>query len=892
MKKFILIALTISAILTTGCSKTLTSASRLLEQQSEKNIIPLVDNWSFRAADSLGTDAPVVEWMEAKVPGVVHTDLMAAGVIGEPFASTVEPTLQWIEHKEWLYQTNFVLDEKFFEKQNKELVFKGLDTYARVYLNDSLVLIADNMFIEWRIDVDSIARLGDNHLLIKFLPAYEQGLKAAAKYNINFPADNDKGEVKTSVFTRKAPYHFGWDWGPRYVTCGVWRPVSIESWGTARLDNVQFIQKSQSDAVAQFDANITVQSSVAQEEVSLVVCDSVGNVYANQIVELSAGENRFSLPFSIENPKLWWPHGTGEPNLYPTRVIVSNVCYDKKYDSYAANIGVRTIKLIQQPDSVGQGVSFYFEVNGEPIFAKGANYIPQDVFLPRVTEEKYAEFIDVCTKSNYNMIRVWGGGIYEEDVFFDLCDRNGLMVWQDFTFGCSLYPWDSTFLASVEKEAVSNIRRLRNHPSLAIWCGNNEITELWHHWGYQKAYGWDQAAQDSIFAGMESLFYGLLPDVLAKEDTTRFYHPSSPLYGRGNPMSQIAGDVHYWGVFHDEEPFSVYKDKPGRFSNEYGFQSLACYDTYREYFTPEDMQLYSKAMVIHQKNPKGYRVIEEYMVRDLPLLKEDLRTYIYLTQILQAEGIKIAMEGHRQKRPFTMGSLYWQVNDCWPVTSWSSMDSEMRWKALQYYAVNSFAPTALSFEAIDSTSQVKLWGVTDELKSRTGDVKLTLVDFNGKVLWTEQLALNIPRNANQEILFSTAAELLKGASPRQVALVAQTVVDGKPLRAIHYFVPFKDLQLPKVADKSDYTVDYVKGDNGKVTATIKANKLLKNVLFEAAKIQNNASDAYFDMLAGESRTIELSFKQDAPIEELGIFVTTLNNLVGRPSAQPIKENVK
>lgn len=888
MKKLSLIALSLVAITAASCTKTLTSAADLLERQSEKTIIPLVENWSFRAADSLGTSAPVVEWMEATVPGVVHTDLMKNGVIGEPFASTAEPTLQWIEHKEWHYQTNFALEDSFFDNEVQQLVFKGLDTYAEVFLNDSLVLRSDNMFLEWRVDVKNIAKAGDNHLLIKFLPAYEEGLKDAKKYAVKFPADNDKGEVKTSVFTRKAPYHFGWDWGPRYVTCGVWRPVSIESWGHARIDNVQFVQKSQSAEVAEFDANITLQSATAEEEVALIVCDSVGNIYANQTVNLTVGENRFTTPFSIKNPKLWWPRGTGEANLYPTHVIVANRCYDKKYDSYSANIGIRTIKLIQTPDSVGEGVSFYFEVNGEPVFAKGANYIPQDVFLPRVSKEKYEAFIDVCTQSNYNMIRIWGGGIYEEDYFYDLCDRNGLMVWQDFIFGCSLYPWDSTFLKNVEKEAVYNVRRLRNHPSIAIWCGNNEITELWHHWGYQKAYGWNQATQDSVYAGMQKLFYGLLPDVLAKEDTSRFYHPSSPLYGRGNPKSQIEGDVHYWGVFHDEEPFSTYKDKPGRFSNEYGFMSLACYDTYREYFTDEELYLYSPAMVIHQKNPKGYRVMEEYMVRDLPLLKDNLRTYIYLTQLLQAEGIKIAMEGHRQKRPFTMGSLYWQVNDCWPVASWSSMDSEMRFKALQYYARNSFAPTALSFEAIDSTSQVKLWGVTDELETKTGNVKLSLIDFDGKVLWTEQLALNIPRNGNQQIMHSTAAELLKGASPRTVALVAETVVDGKPLRAIHYFTQFKNLKLPK----ADFTVDYVKGENGRVTANIKANKLLKNVLFEAEKIQGNASDAYFDMLPGESRTIELQFKQDAPIEELGIFVTTLNGLVGKPSEKPITENVK
>lgn len=864
------------------------SVERLLTQSSGRLTMPIVENWSFRAADSINAEisVPLVEWMAATVPGTVHTDLMDRHVIEEPFASTAEKRLQWIEHQQWDYQTTFTADQQMFAEQVQELVFKGLDTYADVFLNDSLVLCADNMFLEWRVKVNGILKSGDNRLLIKFYPAYEKGFEKAAQYSVKLPADNDKGEVKTSVFTRKAPYHFGWDWGPRYATVGVWKPVYLEAWSTAQINNVQYIEKSQSDKLATFDANITI-TATGKNTVTLLLCDSAGTLYASQDVDVEMGENRFTLPFEIKDPKLWWPNGTGKANLYSVVTILAKCDEADKLDSYAANIGVRTIKLLQPKDSTGGGSAFYFEVNGEPVFAKGANFIPLDVFLPRVTAARYEEFLKVCKESNYNMIRVWGGGIYEDDVFYDLCDKYGIMVWQDFTFGCSLYPWDKEFLASVEKEAVYNVRRLRNHPSLAIWCGNNEITELWEQWGVQKQFGWSKPEQDTIYKGMRSLFYELLPSVLQREDTTRFYHPSSPLHGRGDVRSQTEGDVHYWGVFHDEEPFSTYKDKPGRFSNEYGFQSLACYDTYREYFKPEEMTLYSEAMVVHQKNPKGYRVIEEYMVRDLPLLKDNFRTYVYLTQILQAEGIKIAMEGHRQKRPWTMGSLYWQVNDCWPVASWSSIDSEMRFKALQYYARRSFAPTALSFEKIDSTATVKLWGVTDELSQKKGSVKLTLMDFSGKKLWSEDFQLDIPSNGNQEIMHATDKELLKGASPREVVLVAESEVDGITMRALYYFVPYKNLKLPK----SDFTVDYIKEQGGEVTATIVAKNLVKSVLFEADKLQRNASDAYFDLLPGESRTIKLQFKDDYPVEDLGIFVTSLNEIVGRPSEKPITRNV-
>lgn len=845
------------------------NVQRLLEQHTRVVVQPLVDSWTF----SMRQDSLPAAWSEAKVPGTVHTDLLAAGVITEPFASVAEKNLQWIEEKDWDYRMIFTPSKELLAEQVQELVFKGLDTYADVYLNDSLVLQTENMFLEYRVDVKNVLRKDENVLVVRFRNTYQEGLKLAEKYSVSLPADNDKGEVKTSVFTRKAPYNFGWDWGPRFLTVGIWRPVELLGWSAARLSDVQIIQTSQSEEVATFDAHVRVVSATDNSSVNVFLADSAGNSYASCEVDLEhAGDTVISMSFEIRDPKLWWPNGTGEANLYPIYTLLANQGNLETLDRRLDNIGVRTVRLVQEPDSVGDGQSFYFEVNGEPIFAKGANYIPQDVFLPRVTPDKYADFIAQCKESNYNMLRVWGGGIYEEQVFYDLCDKNGIMVWQDFIFGCSFYPWDKEFLENVRREAIYNVRRLRNHPSIVIWCGNNEISEAWHHWGYQKAYGWTQAEKDMIWNGYKALFEGVLPSVLAVEDTTRYYHPSSPLYGRGDPRSQTMGDVHYWGVFHDEEPFSTYKDKPGRFSNEYGFQSLACYDTYREYLQPDEMVLYSDAMHLHQKNPKGYRVMEEYMVRDLPLVKSDFRTYVYLTQLLQAEGIKIAMEGHRQKRPFTMGSLYWQVNDCWPVASWSSVDSRGRWKALQYYARRSFAPTALSFEKIDSTSRVRLWGVTDELQAKSGIVSLQLIDFKGKELWRDSLVVDIPRNGNQMIFERTERELLGGADARSVVLVAQATIGGVPMRTMHYFVPFKNLRLPKPSFTLELTS--VEGTS-KVMATVRAENMLKSVLLEADKLQGRASDAYFDMLPGETRTVELIFDQIYPISELGVSVTSL-----------------
>lgn len=872
-----LIILVSAAALLSSCRGEI-NMQRLIGQQSEVVVESLCDNWSFKRTDSDTLVGSSVDWTAATVPGTVHTDLLAAGLITEPFASTAENELQWIEKCDWEYRTNFKPSASFMARQKQELVFQGLDTYADVYLNDSLILSADNMFLEWRVDVKDILRATDNELVVKFRNTYKEGLKAASKYSVKLPADNDKGEVKTSVFTRKAPYNFGWDWGPRFLTVGVWRPVELVGWNTAHIENVHITQQSLNEDIAQLHAKIKINSISHDNKINIILADSLGTIYASEKLDLDLGDTVIDLDFEIQNPRLWWPNGTGEANLYSVITVLANRDNQNKLDQRVDNIGLRTVRLVQQKDSVGEGQSFYFEVNGEPVFAKGANSIPHDVFLPRLTPEKYADFIAQCKESNYNMLRVWGGGIYESDAFYDLCDRNGIMVWQDFIFGCSFYPWDKEFLENVRREATQNVRRLRNHPSLVIWCGNNEISEAWHHWGYQKVYGWTEAEQKMIWAGYKALFEGVLPEVLALEDTSRYYHPSSPLYGRGNPKSQIMGDVHYWGVFHDEEPFSVYKDKPGRFSNEYGFQSLACYDTYREYLEPEEMVLYSNAMHVHQKNPKGYRVMEEYMVRDLPLLKDDFRTYVYLTQLLQAEGIKIAMEGHRQKRPWTMGSLYWQVNDCWPVASWSSIDSRGRWKALQYYAKRSFAPTSLSFERIDSTSEVKLWAVTDRLHQIKGEVKLTLMDFTGKVIKDKTIKLDVPRNGNQQLMHLAEKEVLLGADPRTVVLVAQTVVDNVPLRALHYFVPMKNLLLPK--PDFNMTINDM-GSGNKVQVVLQANTLLRAVLLEADKLQGKASDAYFDMLPGEKKVVELSFDDHYAVNDLGVYMTSLGHVLNK-----------
>lgn len=835
------------------------------EPDSDYTRTSLDSGWRFRRA---GTE----QWYPAVVPGVVHTDLLRNGLIDDPYRSTNESRLQWIENEEWEYETVFVPTSGQLSAGALVLDFLGLDTYAEVYLNDSLVLEADDMFAEWRVPVKGIVKEGDNRLRVKFLSAYQEGCRIAKNYP-KLPADNDKGpEYKTSVFTRKAQYHYGWDWGPRFVTAGIWKPVYLEAYDYSVLDNIRYSQLSQSTERADFVAAVTVNALRAFDGVLTLTGDN-GREYARKSVSLSEGKNIVELPFSIDSPEYWWPCGMGKglPKLYPMEATLT--VGGRKAWSDRRKIGVRTVELVRERDSVGE--SFFFRVNGEPVFMKGSNVIPQDVFLPEVTDERYRRMVQIAHDANMNMLRVWGGGIYESDAFYDACDSLGVLVWQDFPFACAFYPWDEEFYNSVRLEAVQNVRRLRNHPSLAVWCGNNEVDEAWHRWGYKEdtvRWPWTPGEREAIRKGIDDLFFTtVLPGVVAEEDPSRPYHPSSPLYGWGDPRSRTSGDIHYWGVFHGGEPFTAYKDRPGRFSNEYGHQSLAGYDMWRRWLTDDDMEYCYTALAVeppagvdkrrpeddpfavHQKNARGYGIIRDYMEREVPV-PDNLREYIYMSQLVQADGIRMAIEAHRRNRPFTMGSIYWQLNDCWPVTSWSGMDYPFGYKALHYFVRDAFAPTVLSLNADERSGKVELWGVTDELREKRGEYTLTLMTFGGDTLSCRRDLFSIAPGSSVKLFESSADVLLGGADPCKTLLVCTGSVDGEQVRTSLLFRPYKELELPD----ADIKIVSVKKCADCQRVTLEAAGFAKAVVLEPSVRQtDNASDAYFDMLPKERKTVTL-----------------------------------
>lgn len=817
-------------------------------------MIEINKNWYFSEAGS-------GDWYPATVPGCIHTDLLTNKLIEDPFYRLNEHDLQWIDKKDWVYKTTFLVDDDLLESGHIELEFDGLDTYADVYLNDKMVLKADNMFRSWKVNVKNRLNPGENELRILFHSPTLQGEKELEKYGFQLPASNDQsengemGEKKVSPYVRKAPYHFGWDWGPRLVTSGIWRPIKLISWNDAKIENFHILQSSLNDSVANLFAEVEIISSKKQKAKLLVLVN--GNEAEVVETELKAGSGNYTLNFSIPNPNLWWPNGLGEQNLY---TVSAEVSIDNKISMKSEKkIGLRTIELLQKTDSTGPGKSFYFEVNGRPVFMKGANYIPNDVFLTQVSPEKYEEIIKSAADANMNMLRVWGGGIYENDIFYDLCDKYGILVWQDFMFACSMYPGNTEFLENVGLEAEENVKRLRDHACLALWCGNNEIEVAWAEQNENSGWGWKQEytseQRKEIWAAYDTLFHHILPEVVAESAPGQYYWHSSPSAGMGQlaTYTSNSGDMHYWGVWHGQHPFSDFRKYKARFMSEYGFQSFPEMESVKQYTLPEEWDIESPVMASHQRSGIGNLRIRQYMETDY-LVPRDFEQFLYVGQLLQAEAIKMAIESHRTDMPSCMGSLYWQLNDCWPVASWSGIDYYGRWKALHYFVKKSFENIILT--SFEENGILNIHCVSDLETPVDAFLKLKLINFDGKVLWQDSLSIQTPGNSSSLIFKMKTDELVKKGNPASLVLVSELLLpDGKKYTDLHYFTQPKNLQLEKPAlnvKVSENEMDFL--------VNISSDKLVKNLFLSAGVFPGRFSDNFFDVLPGKEYFITIPKK--------------------------------
>jgi len=792
----------------------------LWAQNAERNLSS--EHWSFRKLNDRN-------WLPATIPGTVHTDLFNNKVIPDPFFGANEKQLQWIENEDWQYQTTFTISKAELNHQNCILQFDGLDTFAEVTLNGAKILSANNMFRTWKVDVKKLLKIGQNKLEIIFASAVKKGKEEAKKLSYTLPGDE-------KIFTRKAQYHFGWDWGPRFVTAGIYKKVALHFWNEATITNIKTNQDLTNKDLAKVEFSIEVNSD-NDFQYQLKINEK------SKLIQFKKGKNNLSLTYEITNPKLWWTNGLGSAHLYPFEISVTH--NNQIIDSKRLTIGLRTIELVQEKDAIGK--SFYFKLNGKPVFMKGANVIPPDSFLPHANDSVYKNIVKNAVNANMNMLRVWGGGVYAEDTFYNECDKNGILVWQDFMFACAMYPGDQAFLENVKQEVIDNVTRLQNHPSIALWCGNNENDEGWHNWGWQKQYNYSTQDSTQIWKDYQQLFHKLIPqtldDLLPKSENR--YWPSSPSIGWGRKESLLSGDSHYWGVWWGMEPFEVYQQKVGRFMSEYGFQSMPDLKTFQAFAKIDELNFDSEAVKNHQKHPTGYKTINDYMARDYKVPKK-FEDYIYVSQLLQADGMKTAIEAHRTAKPNCMGTLFWQLNDCWPVTSWSSVDYYGRWKAFQYQVKHSFENVLLSVRERDNRYEIII--TNDDLKSYDTRFDVELLDFAGKPLWSAVAAVIIPENSalvHFEIPKSDFAAFQLDKAVLSVSFTSKT----KSGNSLYYFAKPKDLQLTKP------NIKITKIDE--LTYEISSDVLAKNV-FLSAEEEPFFSDNYFDILPNQIVQIKLS----------------------------------
>lgn len=804
------------------------------------------EGWKFR-------QARLHNWYNATVPGVVHTDLIDNAIIEDPFFRLNERAVQWVDKEDWIYETTVVGEDKVLESSNQFLVFKGLDTYADVYLNDSLILKADNMFREWKVDVKGILKKGDNKLRVYFHSPVKIDMPKWEKLPYQLKSNNDQSENgglldrKIGIFARKAGYHYGWDWGPRLVTSGIWRPVYLEAWNDVKIENVQLIQNNVNSSSAKLSSVVEV---VSDKNVSGVVVSvkADGKVVSKKTVNLVKGMNKVSLDYTIKNPKLWWTNGLGDPYLYDFTTTVT--MSDGTQDSVDDRIGIRSLRVVADKDEAG--TTLYFELNGKPVFMKGANYIPSDNFLPRVTDEKYERTILDAKNANMNMLRVWGGGIYENDIFYDLCDEYGILVWQDFMFACALYPGDEAFVENVRQEAIDNVRRLRNHPCIALWCGNNENQDAWFGWGWKREYeALGNGYADKLWKDFYNLYFKVLPEVVEEYGSGTGYRGSSPISFSDDKSDGVNGDSHYWGVWHGNHPISRYNTERSRFFSEYGFQSFPEYESVKIY-APEkrDHDINSEVMMSHQRGGSfANNRIKEYMLKSYNEPK-DFEHFLYVGMILQGDAIKTAMEAHRRDMPYCMGSLFWQHNDCWPVASWASRDYYGRWKAQHYFAKKAYDMILVSPVVLDDKLTVHI--VSDYLKAVNGTFSLKVMDMKGNVVYDKSMSLKTPVNGSELVFESAINDVLGGKSKNDVIIYTEFKTKDKIYTNVAYAAEQKDLNY----EKANISWSAKKVDGG-YDVTLRSDVFARGVFMSLSGIDNFFEDNYFDLLPGKEVTINV-----------------------------------
>lgn len=832
-----------------------------ISSAQESRRIDLCGEWDFRQSGS-------EHWIRASVPGCVHTDLMSAGLIDDPFYGRNEKSIQWIGEKDWEYRKTFTISEADLLVSNMWVVLEGVDTYADISVNGLPVGTTDNMFRTWRFDISDKLKVGDNQLTIRFESVFRHDMPRYldAPYRLMAWPNNDQSDIWLSLYARKAGYHYGWDWGPRLITAGLHGSVYVESWNDWKIQSVFFKTLSLDKPSARTGKARTADLQADIEVLSDMECDAFITIsrgsqkVCGEKVVLKKGLNSYKLPFTIRNPHLWWSNGLGKAHMEEFTVRV-DACGNTA--SLTDDIGIRTAEVIREDDD--QGRKMTVRLNGYDVFCKGANWIPIDNF-PHMRERRdYAYLLESAALSNMNMIRVWGGGLYESEDFYELCDSLGIMVWQDMAFACGMFPSDSTYLSNVKEEIKDNVRRLRNHPSLVLWCGNNENEISYFEWGWNRTLTHDQRIDYE--KGLKKLFYDVIPSTVDAEDGTRYYHPTSPVTGHsGVPYSM--GDAHMWSVWKGgwvEEYLKPHNI--ARFMSEYGFISYPDMFSMKKFIPEWDMYTGSPSMLAHHRayddttRDPNYsdNTICRYMNR-YAWVPEKFEDYVYMTQWFQAEAVKVAMEAHRRAKPYCMGTLFWQLNDCWPVVSWSSIDYYGRWKALQYYSRRAYTPVLVSpYLAEDGKVSVKV--VSDRIEEFNGILETYVMGFDGNIIKQTDVRCYVNAEGTKDV-FRIESHELDGDTFLYVRLVEDGILVSENIFFNRY--PDEYARL-----KPNIRIEAVKTDDG-IEMILSTDKLARCLYLYTDNENDFFEDNYIDLIPGFSRRIFV--KTDKDIEKFNTII--------------------
>lgn len=801
-------------------------------------------DWLFKQVNS-------VQWLPAIVPGQVHTDLLRNKLIEDPFDGVNEKRQQWIGEKDWEYKRTFVCDKEVLNASNSILVMEGIDTYADVYINDVLAIKCDNMFRTWKVNLKPFLREGENTLRISFSSVFKVDMPKYldAPFKLQAWPNNDQNDVIwLSLYARKAGYNYGWDWGPRIITSGIWRDIYIESWCDMKVDAAQIITSRLAGKLAHMQSNCTIISDESKNAV--VEIWNEGKLMTARDVSLSKGENLVEMDFNLKDPKIWWSNGLGEQPMYNFDFIVK--VDGKEITSKRIRTAVRTIEIVRDIDDDGQ--SMYVKLNGKNVFMKGANYIPLDNFPARVTDKTYEHIIKSAADANMNMLRIWGGGIYEKDIFYDLCDKYGILVWQDMMFACGMFPADRHYLDNVAEEIKDNIKRLRNHPCIALWNGNNENEISYYGWGWKGTLS--EEHQRIYEANLMKLFHEVIPAAIQSQDKSRYYHPTSPTTGY-NGIGPNMGDVHYWSVWKGGwvEEYLECKNI-GRFMSEYGFQAYPEMSSIRKFTKENERFLDSEAVLSHQraKNDNtrdphyGNKMMMLYMNKYFNV-PENFEHFVYVSQLLQAEAVKVGIESHRRAMPYCMGTLFWQINDCWPAASWSSIDYYGKWKGLHY--VSSKAYKEIIISPYRNNGDISFKVVSDRQSGFKGKLEISAMKLNGEVKFTKQIDVKQSANSSVDVFSCSEEEIFEDGSADFI--FTKLIENGKVIST--------NLIYSKYANQYTYEktipeFTYEKANDG-VILKIKSDYLIRGLYLYIDDDDAFFSDNYFTVVPGEEVEVYL-----------------------------------